>query len=180
MALISLIMLSLHRVLHSATRYYTKMTRTTDLQQSCILATSRLVTELLESNANSIRGDQTNHRFVSFGSPRNDAGEVSFDPTTTELEWHRYVGYYIENDQEEPVFYRKDRPLGTVAITPPNIPESYTDAFWASESVQGRVIARQVYYVDVVSTTSVSVIIGVRSRDQDFVVTIKTALKARN
>lgn len=174
-------MLSLHRVLLSATRYYTKMTRTTDMQQSCILATSRLMTELLEGNANSIRGDQVNHRYVSFGSPRAEGGGVSFDPVTTELEWHRHIGYYIQPDGEEPALYRKERPLDEiVTTTPPTIPEHFNETFWGNQPGQARMVARQVYYMDVVSTTSVSVIIGVRSRDSDFVVTIRTALKARN
>lgn len=185
LALVGLLMISLHRVLHSATRYYTKMTLTTDLQQSAILATSRLVTELLESTGSSIRGDSTTFSHVTFGSPRNPAGGVSFQQDTGELLWHQHVGYYLAADPQDSsnqqlALFRKERALSSPATSPPVVPVEYNATFWNGLNQAPKLVARQVYHLEVVSETSVRVILGVRSKDRDFVVTLRTALKPRN
>ena len=179
LALVSLLLVSLAQLLWSCTRYLNQTTLTTELQQSCVVATSRLVTELLESNGNSIRGDDVNQRYCSFGSARNDKGEVTFD-TAGELQWHSIVGYYVLKQGEESALYRKERSLGSPAPNPPAIPSNYDEVFWNNEPTPQRLVASRVYYLDVVSSTTVDVILGVKSRDEQFVVNIKTKLKARN
>jgi len=179
LALVSLLLVSLAQVLWSCTRYLNQTTLTTELQQSCVVATSRLVTELLEGNGNSIRGDEVDHRYCSFGSARNAKNEVTFD-AAGELEWHSIVGYYVVKQGEESALYRKEKNLNSPAPNPPAIPSGYNEVFWANEPTPQRLVASRVYYLDVVSSTTVDVILGVKSRDDQFVVNIKTKLKARN
>lgn len=179
LALVSLLLVSLAQLLWSCTRYLTHTTLTTELQQSCVVATSRLVTELLESNGNSIRGDENNQRYCSFGSARNAAGEVTFD-AAGELQWHSIVGYYVAQNGVDTALYRKEKNLDSPAPNPPAIPSGYNEAFWSNEPTAQRLVASRVYYVDVVSSTTVDVILGVKSHDGQFVVNIKTKLKARN
>jgi len=179
MALVSLLLVSLSQLLWSCTRYLNQTTLTTELQQSCVVATSRLVTELLESNGISIRGDDVNQRFCSFGTARNAKGEVTFD-AAGELQWHSIVGYYVVKQGEEFALYRKQKNLNSPAPNPPAIPSNYNEVFWNNEPGAQRLVASRVYYLDVVSSTTVDVILGVKSRDDQFVVNIKTKLKARN
>lgn len=181
LALISLIMISIHNVLRSGTRYLNNTTLTTELQQACVLSSGRLVTELLESNATCIRGDSTNFRYVTFGSPRDAQGRCTFDATSGELNWHYYIGYYVaEKPGEEPALYRKTEPLSPVQTAPPSIPLGYNDAYWQGRSGPAQKIGHRVYYVDVVSATNINVILGVKSRDGRFLINIVTKLKARN
>lgn len=179
LGLTSLLLVSLAQLLNSCWKYLNQTTTTTELQQSCVIATSRLVTELLESNGIAIRGDTDNHRFVTFASARNQAGQVTF-AETGDLEWHAYIGYYVDGDGEEPVLYRKAKWLEKAVDSPPTIPNDFHDAFWKNLATARGTVAKRVYYLDVVSSTTVDVILGVKSRDDQFVVNIKTKLKARN
>ncbi len=179
LALTSLLLVSLAQLLNSCQRYLTQTTITTELQQSCVIATSRLVTELLESNGVAIRGDTDSHKFVTFGSARNQAAQVTFD-AIGDLQWHGYVGYYVAPDGEETTLYRKGKWLDTPRSSPPTIPNEYNDLFWINLNASRGTIAKRVYYLDVVSSTTVDVILGAKSRDNQFVVNIKTKLKARN
>ena len=180
LALISMIMLSIHRVLLSGTRYLARTTLLTELQQAVVLGSSRLVTELLESNSGSVRGDTANYRCVTFGTPRNAQGQTTFDATTGELNWYKIVGYYIADQGEEPALFRKDEPINPVVTAPPLILSKYDDGYWIGQPQPARKIAERVYYLDIVSATNINVIIGAKSRDGRFVINIKTKLKARN
>lgn len=181
LALISLIMLSIHSVLLSGTKYLNKTTLTTELQQACVLGSGRLVTELLESNASCIRGDTTNHRYVSFGSPRDQRGLCTFDTASGELNWHAYVGFYVEERPgQEPAMYRKEKQISPPDTSPPPIPAGYDEIFWGGLAQPAQRIANRVYYLDVVSSTNINVILGVKSRDGRFLINIVTKLKARN
>lgn len=179
LALTSLLLVSLAQLLNSCWKYLNQTTTTTELQQSCVIATSRLVTELLESNGVAIRGDTDQHKFVTFASARNAAGQVTFSDAG-DMEWHAFVGYYVAPDGEETTLYRKQKWLPKVLDAPPTIPNDYHDRFWMDEPTARTTVAKRVYYLDVVSSTTVDVIIGVKSRDNQFVVNIKTKLKARN
>lgn len=179
LGLTALLMVSLAQLLHSCQKYLTQTTITTELQQSCVIATSRLVTELLESNGVAIRGDTDGHKFVTFGSARNQAGQVTF-ANNGDLQWHSFIGYYVAPDGEESTLYRKEKWLDTPLANPPTIPNDYHDLFWTNLNTARGTIAKRVYYLDVVSSTTVDVILGAKSRDNQFVVNIKTKLKARN
>ena len=179
LALTSLLLVSLAQLLNSCWRYLNQTTLTTELQQACVIATSRLVTELLEGNGVSIRGDTDNHRFVSFGSARNAAAQVSF-AANGDLQWHSITGYYVAPDGEESALYRKQKWLDTPVNAPPTIPNEYTEVFWSNLNASRNTVAKRVYYLDVVSSTTVDVILGAKSRDNQFIVNIKTKLKARN
>lgn len=181
LALVSLLLLSIYSVLNSGTRYLRETTMVTDLQQSCVVAATRLVGELLESNRNSIRAD-AEHQSVSFGSARNTSNEMTFNTTTdgAELEWYNIVGYYIDVAREEPGLFRKAEPLGAPQTNAPLISSSYDAAYWIGYGSQRQLVANRVYYVDVVSSTNVDVILGVKSRDGLFQVFMKTKLKCRN
>ncbi|MBX3168558.1 MAG: prepilin-type N-terminal cleavage/methylation domain-containing protein [Candidatus Eremiobacteraeota bacterium] len=179
LALTSLLLVSLAQLLNSCQKYLNQTTMTTELQQSCVIATSRLVTELLESNGVAIRGDTNNHKFVTFGSARNQAGQVTF-AASGDLQWHSYIGYYVAPDGEEMTLYRKEKWLDTPVSSPPTIPNDYHDAFWTNLNASRGTVAKRVYYLDVVSSTTVDVILGAKSRDNQFLVSIKTKLKARN
>lgn len=179
LALTSLLLVSLAQLMNSCYRYLNQTTLTTELQQACVIATSRLVTELLEGNGVSIRGDSTQHRYCSFGSARDATGKCTFS-ATGDLQWHSHIGYYVMPDGEESVLYRKEKPLDAPQDFPPTIPNNYDENFWNSLNSSRNTIARRVYYLDVVSSTTVDVILGAKSRDNQFVVNIKTKLKARN
>ncbi|MFN8607564.1 MAG: hypothetical protein U0931_08530 [Vulcanimicrobiota bacterium] len=179
LALTSLLLVSLAQLMNSCYKYLNQTTITTELQQACVIATSRLVTELLEGDGVSIRGDSVQHRYCSFGSARDARGECTFTPQG-DLEWHSYIGYYVMPDGEETVLYRKEKPLTTVAKAPPTIPNNYDEIFWDGLNTARSTVAKRVYYLDVVSSTTVDVILGAKSRDNQFVVNIKTKLKARN
>ena len=179
LALTSLLLVSLAQLLNSCWKYLSQTTTTTELQQSCVIATSRLVTELLESNGVAIRGDTDEHKFVTFASARNAVGQVTFSDAG-DMEWHAFVGYYVAPDGEETTLYRKLKWLDKSLDSPPNIPNDYDDLFWNNLSTARSTVAKRVYYLDVVSSTTVDVILGVKSRDNQFVVNIKTKLKARN
>jgi len=180
LALIALIMVSIDKVLLSGTRYLSKTTLTTELQQACVLASGRLVTELLESSSLCIRGDTSPAKlFVTFGSPRNKTGRTTFD-AAGELQWNYRVGFYIAPRGDEPALYRKEDEIDPPVAAPPLIPASYDQNFWMAHPSSARQIANRVYYLDVVSATNINVILGVRSRDEKFLISIKTKLKARN
>lgn len=179
LALTSLLLVSLAQLLQSCQKYLTQTTITTELQQSCVIATSRLVTELLESNGVAIRGDTDSHKFVTFGSARNQAAQVTFD-AAGDLQWHSYIGYYVAPDGDETTLYRKEKWLDEPRSDAPTIPNEYQDIFWTNLNTSRGTIAKRVYYLDVVSSTTVDVILGAKSRDNQFVVNIKTKLKARN
>ncbi|MBT9588148.1 hypothetical protein IV102_32725 [bacterium] len=180
LALVSLLLLSIDRVLLSGSRYLSRTTLITELQQACVMASSRLVTELLESNAGCVRGDSLNQRYVTFGTPRNDKGETTFDPTSGELNWYNIVGYYVAMQGDEPSLFRKNEAISPTATAPPSIPASYDDAYWKGYAQPTRMVAHRVYFVEVVSSTNINVIIGTKSRDGRFLINIKTKLKARN
>ena len=179
LALTSLLLVSLAQLLNSCWKYLNQTTMTTELQQACVIATSRLVTELLEGNGVSIRGDTDNHSFVSFGSDRNRAAQVTFD-ANGDLQWHSIIGYYVGPSGDETGLFRKERWLDEPVGAPPTIPNEYTEIFWSNLNTPRSTIAKRVYYLDVVSSTTVDVILGAKSRDNQFVVNIKTKLKARN
>lgn len=179
LALTSLLLVSLAQLLNSCQKYLTQTTITTELQQSCVIATSRLVTELLEGNGVSIRGDTDSHKFVTFGSARNQAAQVTFD-AAGDLQWHSFIGYYVAPDGEETTLYRKEKWLDAPRSDAPTIPNDYNDIFWTNLNAARGTVAKRVYYLDVVSSTTVDVILGAKSRDNQFVVNIKTKLKARN
>lgn len=179
LALVSLLLVSLAQLLNSCWKYLRQTTLTTELQQSCVMATSRLVTELLEGNAISIRGDSVNHQYCSFGSARGPEGEFTFTPTG-DLQWHRIVGYYVELEGQDFVLYRKTKPLDSVGISPPIIKNIYHAGFWRSYAGPRAMVAKRIYFLDVVSTTTVDVILGAKSYDDQFVVNIRTKLKTRN
>lgn len=179
LALTSLLLVSLAQLLNSCSKYLNQTTMTTELQQATVIATSRLVTELLEGNGVSIRGDTDQHRYVSFGSARNAAGQVTFAPTG-DLQWHSMVGYYVAQDGEETALYRKEKWLTPPVDSPPTIPNELNEVWWGNQSMARTTVAKRIYYLDVVSSTTVHVILGAKSRDNQFVVNIKTKLKARN
>lgn len=180
LALISLILLSIHRVLLSGTRYLQRTTLVTELQQACVLSSSRLVTEMLESNGTTVRGDSTNHLYVSFATPRNSQGQTTFDATSGELNWYYIVGYYIDTSGPEPALFRKDEDITPIASAPPTVSSSYDQTYWLNHSNKARKVADRVYYLDVVSATNINVILAVKSRDDRFIISMKTKLKARN
>lgn len=180
LALVSLLLLSIDRVLLSGTRYLSRTTLITELQQACVLGSSRLVTELLETNAGCVRGDGAKQLYVTFGTPRNNQGQTTFDPTSGELNWYNIVGYYVTMQEDEPSLFRKQEAITPVASSPPTILASYDDAYWKGHSQPARLIAKRVYFVEVVSSTNINVIIGTKSRDGRFLINMKTKLKARN
>jgi hypothetical protein len=180
LALVSLLMLSIYEVLRVGTRYLTQTTLVTDLQQSCVVGATRLVGELLESNINSIRSAGANS--VTFGSARTTDNSMTFETESggAQLVWQSIVGYYIHQDGEEPALWRKEEALSDPPTTPPRIASSYDADYWIGSANLRRQVASRVYYVDVVSSTNVDVIMGVRSRDGLFQVRMKTKLKTRN
>lgn len=178
LALTAMLLVSLAQLMNSCWRYLNQTTLTTELQQACVIATSRLVTELLESDGACIGGDNTQHRYVAFGCARNAKGEGTFSPAG-DLEWHSYTGYYIMPDGDEWVLYRKEKPLPTPQDFPPKILTD-DEVMWNGLNVPRNMVAKRIYYLDVVSSTTVDVILGAKSRDNQFNVNIKTKLKARN
>lgn len=179
LALTSLLLVSLAQLMNSCYRYLNQTTLTTELQQACVIATSRLVTELLEGDGVSIRGDTTQHRYCAFGTARDARGQCTFT-SVGDLEWHGIIGYYVMPDGEDFALYRKEKPLDAPQDFPPTIPNNYDEVFWNSLGTARSTIAKRVYFLDVVSSTTVDVILGAKSRDNQFVVNIKTKLKARN
>jgi hypothetical protein len=179
LALTALLLVSLAQVIHSCWRYLNQTTLTTELQQACVIGTSRLVTELLESDGVSIRGDSLQQRYVSFGCARNAKGDTTFS-AAGDLQWHSYTGYYIMPDGDEWVLYRKEKPLDAPQDFPPTIPNNYDEVFWNGFPAARSMVAKRIYYLDVVSSTTVDVILAAKSRDNQFNVNIKTKLKARN
>ena len=178
LALISLVMISMQRVLFHATRYLRNTTLTNEMQQSCVIAMGRLVTELLESNATSIRGDAVNYRYVSFASLRDDNDSITF--ADDELLWHSFIGYYIDTSQEEPRLCRKRRPLSTPSRGAPNVPDELNQSFWENYASARQVIAQRVYHLEITSSTNIIVVLGVKSLDGKYLITLQTKLKARN
>lgn len=180
LALVSLLMLALDRVLWAGTRYFRHSTMVTEIQKACVTGTGRLVTELLEGNPGSIRGDQVNFMWVTFGGARDPQGKMTFDPTSGDLQWHSQIGYYIDTINGEEYLCRKEEAISPPQTTAPLIALTMTDGYWKASTSQRIAIAQRVYYLDVVSTSSVSVILGVRSSDHSYQMTVRTKLKARN
>lgn len=180
LALVSLLMMSIYEVLRVGTRYLTQTTLVTEMQQSCVVAATRIVGELLESNLNSIRSEGSTS--LTFGSARTRDDTMTFntDAGGAQLLWQSIVGYYIHQDKDEPALWRKEEALATPAANPPLIALSYNATYWINSSNLRRQIASRVYHIDVVSSTNVDVILGVRSRDGLFQVRMKTKLKTRN
>ena len=171
-------MLAMDSVLRSGVRYLRRTTLLTELQQSSVLAMSRLTAELLESNENSVRGDELS--YVAFGSPRSADGEATFDGSNNLL-WHKLVGYYVGPKGEETALYRKEEALNPPSSGPPLIDAAHNNlAHWTGSPEPRQMIAERVYHLEVVSSTTIDVIIGIRSADSQFVVVGQTTVKARN
>lgn len=177
LALLSLIMVAMDVVLRSGVRYMRHTTLLTELQQSSVLAISRLTAELLETNENALRGDEVS--YVAFGSPRSPDGGTTFDGANN-LQWHKVVAYYIAPYQGETALYRKERAFPTPNPGPPIIDGSENLAYWMAAPFPRQMVAERVYHLDVVSSTTIDVIIGVRSLDGQFVIIGQTNVKARN
>lgn len=171
-------MLAMDSVLRSGVRYLRRTTLITELQQSSVLAMSRLTAELLETHENSVRGDEVS--YVAFGSPRSGDGDATFDAANN-LEWHNLVGYYVGAHREETALYRKAEAINPPSSGPPLIDATHSNlAYWVGSPEPRQMIAERVYHLEVVSSTTINVIIGTRSVDGQYVVVGQTTVKARN
>ncbi len=181
MAIVSMLLTSIHHVLRSATHYLTRTTLITDLQQSCVLGCSRIVTEMMESNVASIRPDVVYPgQYVSFGTPRNTTGENTFDLVTGNLQWHGIVGFYIADRNGETALYRKEEPIAPMP-DPPNVSIGYTDVIWKARAVPARLIGTRIYALDVENDSStVNLAIGTMNREKTYRIIVHTKFLPRN
>lgn len=187
LALTSMLLVSLANFMNVGTRYFLHSTLLTELQQSCVIASNLLVSELLETNRDTVKTDP-DHTCVVFGSPRNSMNEVDLAPgSDITIKWFSLVGFYIQEGVDGPSLFRRQRPIDLVhtppesSINPPVALVGWvTPSYWGALSTQAKLIANRVYYVEATSQTTVRVRLGVRSRDHLFEVRMETGLKPRN
>ena len=178
MALAALLMTSVYAVLKAAVRYYLNSNKAVDVQQSALLATSAVSTELMETNMGAILEDITADRFVTFGSPRDVRGEV---PATTDgqMLWQKYICYWAEAEGEISALFRKEEPF-TPTPDVPVVPGTFTMDHFKGLPGPARRITEHIYSLDVRRTSVVEMYVGAEDRDKKFRVVIYTKLKPRN
>ena len=189
MFLLMLLMGSLLAILQAGARYYTTSTKVVELQQSCLMAANQLGAELLEGNLNCVNnlagGTTNNYNFVTFTSPRDDNGQVSFSSEKT-LMWNQYVCFYVDPSKGSEVLRRQIVKIVPPKDQPPQVP-GYLDANHfitlvpsATSPNAARIVAQNIYFVGIDRTTRISVIIGARDPYKEFRVSVQTEIVPRN
>lgn len=155
-----------------------------DLNQSCLLAISKLRRDLSESNLPTIRADSAT-RSVVFPSPRNLAGRLTLNGGN--LEWSKVVCYRFDSGSQTLFRQEEASTASSQAIDPLDLlPPRDAAYFIANTSLPSMPIANGVKEFEVTRdaqiATSVKVRLGLSRQvgERDFGMEISCSVSPRN
>ena len=189
MSLLMLLMGSLLSILQAGARYYNHSTKIVELQQACLMSANQIGAELLEGNLNCVNnlegGSANNNNFVTFTSPRNSTGEVSFSNDKTIL-WNQFVCFFVDPTNGKEVLKRQTHKISPPATQSPQVPGALGALHFIGlgptpESPNpAKRVAENIYFVGIDRTTRISVTIGARDANREFRVSVQTEIVPRN
>ncbi len=131
-------------IMREGIRFYNTNTAALEVQQQTVRAMDQLGTELAEASISSFNVYR-NPDGIIFSSTRNEDGETTQDPDTGEMQWHKYVCYYVEDAGSNLVLVRKEKMWDEPALDPPPIPaDMKIQDFQTMSGGSPRIVARHI------------------------------------
>ncbi|MEW6284122.1 MAG: hypothetical protein AB1758_36245 [Candidatus Eremiobacterota bacterium] len=179
-ALVSLILLCTQQLIAGAVRYYRISTDTMEVQQNVLVSVTKLTTELGESSLMSVRVDLNPPGGVIFATPRDEEGNIKYDPASGKAIWKRLLCYYVEDVGGIPCLVRKEKQLTPTDYPPIIAATETTAAFQADPSLPRRIVARRVTVLEVVDSSPMAVNITAEDERAEFLIKVEAYVQPRN
>ena len=188
MGLMMLLMGSILAIFQSGARYYNNSTKIVDLQQACLVSANRIGGELSVADLSCIDDTSTTKTYLTFASPINDQGDVTFSEGTTSMLWIKYICYYIEKSNGQETLRRQTSLILPAADAPPTVPTGLDDAYFRSlvpptptTPYPSSLIASNIYSLDATrSATGLSLVVTARDSFHEFRISVETTIQPRN
>lgn len=141
-AVVGLILVCTAYLLQSCFRHFREVDSAVQVHLLATTSLARIEEDLRHANPASYQ-IFTNPPGIVFGSPRDNAGKIQFDPDSLQPLWRKLVCYYLEPDGSRFRLVRKEQPLTTIDDQPPAVGTNDTSHFQLNVT-GGGVIARGV------------------------------------
>ena len=182
-ALFAFVTTGIATVMREGIRFFNVNTAALEIQQQSIRAMDRLGLELNGASIGSFKSIRTSSQSgLIFGSNRNEDDELTQDPVTGDVEWHKRVCYYTGTAQNNPVLFRKEIMLGAPELAPPPIPDGMDLNTFSNDTGTGRksVVARHVVALYASATNPAKLTLKTNYLNGQFTMTLNTFILLRN
>ena len=186
--IVGLLTFEIWSLVRAGSKFYVRVRGQGEIQRNSLMALRWITKDLGEGSAVSFReyttdggegqANNVSRPGISFGSPTDANGAVSYDPDGRLL-WKSVVGYYIESN--DGTLYRQVLELDSPQTYAPTIDNDKHSPDEFADMPRPRVIARHIDSIDTTQGPS-DILVKLVSKNEDlgYGITVQTRLEMKN
>jgi prepilin-type N-terminal cleavage/methylation domain-containing protein len=147
--LIGVILAGIYGTLIFSMRYFNTISTVSAMQDSVLIALSRIEMDISETRADSVKIEKEPINGIMFPVLKNSDGKYSFN-SKGEVEWQGWICYYLEKDGTGTYnLAMKRKGITSVAVEPGTPPYTTVQGFVQDSTISRQIIARNVKDINI-------------------------------